>query len=171
MWCFGCCWALMLVLVLAGMMGLVWVAGLGAIVAIEKLSSRGMLVSGLTGVVFLIAAINPGGFMSSWQLNGNIIIACNCDFDCPCNFNAPPSHGKCEGGWVWAITDGLVRDVRVDGLVVALYAAWPGAIHEGAGRAVAYMEIPPMTSRGKRSRDSSAANSAGRGASSSTPTN
>ncbi|MGH7459713.1 MAG: DUF1326 domain-containing protein [Pseudomonas sp.] len=78
--------------------------------------------------------------MSDWQLNGNIIIACNCDFGCPCNFNALPSRGKCEGGWVWAIDDGVVHGVRVDGLAVALYADWPGAIHEGGGRAVAYLD-------------------------------
>ncbi|MGH7468263.1 MAG: DUF1326 domain-containing protein [Longimicrobiales bacterium] len=78
--------------------------------------------------------------MSDWQLNGNIIIACNCDFGCPCNFNARPSHGKCEGGWVWAIADGQVRGVRVAGLALALYADWPGAIHEGGGRAVSYLD-------------------------------
>jgi hypothetical protein len=78
--------------------------------------------------------------MSAWHLNGNIIIACNCDFGCPCNFNARPSRGKCEGGWVWAITDGQVGGVRVDGLAVALYSDWPGAIHEGGGRAVSYLD-------------------------------
>ena len=78
--------------------------------------------------------------MSGWQLNGNIIIACNCDFGCPCNFNARPTQGKCEGGWVWAISDGNVQGVRVDGLAVALYADWPGAIHEGGGQAVSYMD-------------------------------
>jgi hypothetical protein len=78
--------------------------------------------------------------MSDWQLNGNVIIACNCDYGCPCNFNARPSHGKCEGGWVWAISDGNVQGVRVDGLAVAVYADWPGAIHEGGGQAVAYVD-------------------------------
>ena len=78
--------------------------------------------------------------MSDWHLNGTIVIACNCDYGCPCNFNARPSRGKCEGGWIWAITDGVVHGVRVDGLGLALYADWPGAIHEGGGRAVAYLD-------------------------------
>lgn len=78
--------------------------------------------------------------MSDWQLKGTIVIACNCDFGCPCNFNAPPTRGKCEGGWVWAIQDGQVRGVRVDGLAIAVYADWPGAIHEGGGRAVSYVD-------------------------------
>jgi hypothetical protein len=78
--------------------------------------------------------------MSDWYLRGNLIVACNCDFGCPCNFNAYPSRGKCEGGWVWAIEDGQIHGVRVDGLAGAVYADWPGAIHEGGGRAVAYLD-------------------------------
>ena len=75
-----------------------------------------------------------------WRLDGNVLIACNCDYGCPCNFNALPSHGKCEGGWLWAIERGQVGDVALDGLAVALYSDWPGAIHEGGGRAVSYMD-------------------------------
>lgn len=78
--------------------------------------------------------------MSHWNLAGKIVIACNCDWGCPCNFNAPPSRGSCEGGWIWAIDQGTIDGVSVDSLGVALYAAWPGAIHEGAGRAVAYLD-------------------------------
>ena len=55
-WCLACCWALMIVLVLVGMMGIAWVVGLAAIVAVEKLSKRGVLVSRLTGAAFLVAA-------------------------------------------------------------------------------------------------------------------
>jgi hypothetical protein len=78
--------------------------------------------------------------VSDWKLSGTIVIACNCDWGCPCNFNAPPSRGKCEGGWVWAIGKGQLGDVRLDGLGIALYADWPGAIHEGGGRAVCYVD-------------------------------
>jgi hypothetical protein len=78
--------------------------------------------------------------MSEWQLSGTIIIACNCDWGCPCNFNARPTRGKCEGGWVWAIDHGHIGGVPVDGLRIALYADWPGAIHEGGGQAVCYVD-------------------------------
>ena len=54
--------------------------------------------------------------MAGWGLNGNVLIACNCDWGCPCNFNARPSHGHCEGGWIWVIEKGHVDDVRLDGL-------------------------------------------------------
>ena len=78
--------------------------------------------------------------MSAWTLAGKVVIACNCDWGCPCNFNARPSRGKCEGGWIWAIDSGKIDDISVDSLGVALYADWPGAIHEGGGRAVAYLD-------------------------------
>ena len=78
--------------------------------------------------------------MAGWGLNGNVLIACNCDWGCPCNFNARPSHGHCEGGWIWAIEKGHVDDVRLDGLAIAMFADWPGAIHEGGGRAAAYID-------------------------------
>ena len=78
--------------------------------------------------------------MAGWQLNGNVLIACNCDYGCPCNFNARPSRGHCEGGWIWVIGKGHVDDVRLDGLGVAVFANWPGAIHEGGGRAACYLD-------------------------------
>lgn len=76
----------------------------------------------------------------AWKLNGTIVIACNCDWGCPCNFNALPSRGNCEGGWIWAIDKGKVDDVSVDHLAVALFADWPGAIHQGGGRAVCFLD-------------------------------
>ena len=72
----------------------------------------------------------------AWSVAGNVLIACNCDFGCPCNFNALPTHGACEGGWIWIIEKGHVDDVRLDGIGVGLFAKWPGAIHDGGGRAV-----------------------------------
>ena len=78
--------------------------------------------------------------MAAWQLNGNVLIACNCDWGCPCNFNALPSRGHCEGGWIWMIGKGHVDDTRLDGLGLALFADWPKAIHEGGGRAICYLD-------------------------------
>lgn len=78
--------------------------------------------------------------MAAWGITGDVLIACNCDWGCPCNFNAPPSRGHCEGGWIRLIEKGHVADVHLDGLGVALFARWPGAIHEGGGRAVCYLD-------------------------------
>jgi hypothetical protein len=71
----------------------------------------------------------------SWRLTGNVLISCNCDWGCPCNFNAPPTTGKCEGGWTWHVEKGASGGVSLDGLNFSVYAKWPGAIHEGNGKA------------------------------------
>ena len=78
--------------------------------------------------------------MSGWEASGDVLIACNCDWGCPCNFNARPSRGYCQGGWIWLIEKGHVGDVRLDGLGLAVYAKWPGAIHEGGGHAVGFID-------------------------------
>lgn len=57
LWCLGCCWTLMAVLVLVGMMGMGWVVGLTIAVALEKVTSRGVLFSRLTGAALLVLAV------------------------------------------------------------------------------------------------------------------
>ena len=78
--------------------------------------------------------------MAGWQMTGDVLIACNCDWGCPCNFNAKPSKGFCQGGWIWMVDAGQIDDVSVGGLGMALFAKWPGAIHEGGGRATSYID-------------------------------
>ena len=67
------------------------------------------------------------------NLTGTVFIACNCAYGCPCNFNALPTHGACEGGWTWLVEEGSYDGVGLDGLAFSLYVKWPGAIHEGDG--------------------------------------
>jgi predicted metal-binding membrane protein len=63
-YCLGCCWALMCVLFVVGVMNLVWVAALTALVMIEKIGPAGAIVARIAGAVivvrglFLIAAIH-----------------------------------------------------------------------------------------------------------------
>ena len=78
--------------------------------------------------------------MSTFHVTGGVLIACNCDWGCPCNFNARPSKGFCQGGWIWTIERGSADDVTVDGLGIAVFSKWPGAIHEGGGRATCYVD-------------------------------
>jgi hypothetical protein len=75
-----------------------------------------------------------------WQVEGTLMIACNCDYGCPCNVNGRPTTGKCEGGWTWHIDSGRYGTTALDGLNFSIFADWPGAIHEGGGRAVAYVD-------------------------------
>jgi predicted metal-binding membrane protein len=49
-YCLGCCWALMAVLFVTGVMNLVWVAVLAALVFVEKLTPRGLYIGRLAGL-------------------------------------------------------------------------------------------------------------------------
>ncbi|MBI3028769.1 MAG: DUF1326 domain-containing protein [Candidatus Rokubacteria bacterium] len=40
---------------------------------------------------------------TAWEVKGTITLACNCDWGCPCNFNARPTYGHCEGEWTWHV--------------------------------------------------------------------
>ena len=57
LYCLGCCWALMAVLVAAGGMGLAWVALIALIVVVEKLVPRATHFSRAVGVAFLLGAV------------------------------------------------------------------------------------------------------------------
>ena len=75
-----------------------------------------------------------------WKLKGTLLIACNCDYGCPCNYNAPPTQGECEGQWLWHVEEGSFGDVSLAGLSWTVTADWPGAIHEGGGKAVCFYD-------------------------------
>lgn len=66
-----------------------------------------------------------------WQMQGEGIGSCGCDWGCPCNFNAPPSKGSCEGGYGLRINKGRVNDVKLDGLTLGAYVHSPQALHLG----------------------------------------
>jgi predicted metal-binding membrane protein len=53
-YCLGCCWALMVVLVAAGAMGLLWVLLVAAVVAAEKVLPGGEWIAWATGIALLV---------------------------------------------------------------------------------------------------------------------
>jgi predicted metal-binding membrane protein len=57
LYCVGCCWALMIVLVVAGAMGLAWVLLVACVVALEKLVPRGEAVARITGLGLIALGI------------------------------------------------------------------------------------------------------------------
>jgi predicted metal-binding membrane protein len=56
-YCLGCCWGLMVVLVVAGAMGLAWVLVIAAVVAGEKLLPRGEWVARATGIALVLLGL------------------------------------------------------------------------------------------------------------------
>lgn len=53
-WCIGCCWMLMALLFVGGVMNLVWVALLALLVLLEKIAPAGVLASRLAGILLII---------------------------------------------------------------------------------------------------------------------
>jgi hypothetical protein len=68
-----------------------------------------------------------------WRIRGVAFGNCNCSYGCPCQFEALPTHGHCQGFEVMRIDEGLFADVRLEGLHAALIYAWPGPIFKGGG--------------------------------------
>lgn len=71
--------------------------------------------------------------MIEWYIKGREFANCNCDYGCPCQFNALPTTGNCEAAVGYVIDEGKFGDVSLDGIKAAMVAHWPGAIHEGKG--------------------------------------
>ncbi|HKT15314.1 MAG TPA: DUF1326 domain-containing protein [Allosphingosinicella sp.] len=70
-----------------------------------------------------------------WRMHGPEIANCNCDWGCPCQFNALPTNGNCRAMTAMRVDQGHFGDVPLSGLLWAGMFAWPKAIHEGGGEA------------------------------------
>lgn len=72
--------------------------------------------------------------MIAWEIEGREIVNCNCDYGCPCQFNALPTHGHCEAAGAIGIDKGHFGNISLEGTKIAFVFQWPGAIHEGRGK-------------------------------------
>jgi predicted metal-binding membrane protein len=52
--CLGCCWAVMIVLLLVGLMNLLWMAGIFALIVIEKNWQHGLVVAKIAGIALIV---------------------------------------------------------------------------------------------------------------------
>lgn len=68
-----------------------------------------------------------------YRYTTELITACSCDWGCPCNFNAKPTQGYCNGAYALNITKGHCDGTDLKGTRFVWAASWPGAIHEGRG--------------------------------------
>jgi predicted metal-binding membrane protein len=57
LFCLGCCWALMALLFVGGVMNLAWIAALSIAVAIEKLMPQGQRLAALLGLGLIVAGL------------------------------------------------------------------------------------------------------------------
>lgn len=84
-----------------------------------------------------------------WRLQGPEIANCNCDWGCPCQFNALPTHGFCQAMTAMRIDHGHFGDTQLDGLGWVGMFRWPGPIHHGAGEA--FVIVDERASEAQRS--------------------
>ena len=68
-----------------------------------------------------------------WRIVADETGTCNCAWGCPCQFNAEPTHGRCEALVAIHIRDGHYGSTKLDGVTFAAAYWWPGAVHEGNG--------------------------------------
>jgi len=68
-----------------------------------------------------------------WRIVGEEAAACNCAWGCPCQFNALPTHGRCEALIAVWIREGHYGETKLDGLFFAEAVWFPGPVHEGKG--------------------------------------
>ncbi len=56
-YCLGCCWGIMAVLFVVGLMNLAWMAALSVLIVVEKLAPWGVAVGRLIGVLFIALGV------------------------------------------------------------------------------------------------------------------
>jgi len=70
---------------------------------------------------------------TEWRLEGDELGHCNCDWGCPCQFDALPTHGRCEALIGYEVREGHFGDTDMADVRWAWLVSWPGAIHDGNG--------------------------------------
>jgi hypothetical protein len=77
---------------------------------------------------------------TDWCIKGVEFSACNCDWGCPCQFNALPTHGDCIATVAMQIEDGHFGNTPLNDLRWVCTLAWPKAIHQGNGSCQAFVD-------------------------------
>jgi hypothetical protein len=76
----------------------------------------------------------------TWKLEGKYMEACTCEAPCPCTMLSDATEGICTALVGWHIESGYHRDLRLDGLNVALAVHSPENMAKGNWRAAAYVD-------------------------------
>ncbi|MBU2581482.1 MAG: DUF1326 domain-containing protein [Alphaproteobacteria bacterium] len=79
--------------------------------------------------------------MTPWEIRAVELANCNCNYGCPCQFNAPPTYGNCEAVTCMEVTEGHYGATKLDGLRFGGVFSWPKAIHEGNGKVQPFVDV------------------------------
>jgi hypothetical protein len=75
----------------------------------------------------------PPDSLIPWRIVAEQVGSCNCDWGCPCQFYALPTHGYCEALEATEIIEGFYGDTSLAGVRYAQVYHWDGPVHEGDG--------------------------------------
>ena len=79
----------------------------------------------------------------SWEINGEMVLSCNCDLFCPCVASlgkAPPTYGYCQAWAAIKIHKGFAGKESLDELNAALMLDIPGRMSEGNWTVAIYID-------------------------------
>ncbi len=65
--------------------------------------------------------------------------SCNCPTNCPCQFGGLPTNTSCHFLIGYHVQEGVFGSVRLDGATFVVVCVYPGAIHEGNGAVVLFV--------------------------------
>jgi hypothetical protein len=87
------------------------------------------------------AAASPGvAARTPYRVTLHQIECCNCNHGCGCQFAGYPDHGSCEFLIGFEIIDGQFGTVPLAGARGVVVCKYPGAIHEGKGEVVLFLD-------------------------------
>ena len=87
------------------------------------------------------AAASPGVVARTpYRVTLHQIECCNCNHGCGCQFAGYPDHGSCEFLIGFEIIDGQFGTVPLAGARGVVVTKYPGALHEGKGEVVLFLD-------------------------------
>ena len=87
-----------------------------------------------------MAAAGNGSERTPYHVMLHQMETCNCNHGCNCQFVGIPNEGKCEFVIGWEAIDGSFGNTDLGGLRFVAGCKYPGAIHEGNGSVVLFVD-------------------------------
>jgi hypothetical protein len=77
---------------------------------------------------------------TAYRIKADSIEACSCNHGCNCQFAGFPNEGFCEFVIGYDVKEGRFGDIDLTGVRFVVAAKYPGAIHEGNGHVVLFVD-------------------------------
>src|SRR5262245_14732712 len=88
---------------------------------------------------------SDSGTRTPYKIRAQTVEACSCAHGCNCQFGGTPNEGFCDFVIGYIVDEGRFGDVDLAGFRAVIAAKYPGAIHEGHGHAVLFVDAKAPT--------------------------